>query len=183
MKKQFIYFCLLCLPLWAAAQGHKGKVEECAPMKEGKVYYQDEEEMENKSQAELFNALSKWAKKSYGKDYFLSNVVTNKSKGTVFINSKVELLLNETEKTIVKYKLRIYCSDERYRAEVTNIVYQYDPENNKKYKTYPAENVIAGNGKSNTITLIKDPQLFCDATFFFVENLFADVFAAADDDD
>ncbi len=182
MKKQFIFFCLLCLPLWAVAQGHKGKAEECAPMKEGKVCYSDEVEMEDKSRAELFNSISKWAKKSYGKDYFLSNVVTDKAKGTISINSKVELLLNETDKTIVKYKMRIYCADRGYRAEVSNIVYQYDPENQKKYKTYPAENVIAGNGKSNTVALIKDPLLFCNATFFFVENLFADVFAAADDD-
>ena len=183
MKKQLILFCLACLPLWAFAQGHKGKVAECAPMKEGKVYYADQVEMEGKSQTELFNAISKWAKKSYGKDYFLSNVVTNKAKGTVFINSKVELLLSETEKTIVKYKMRIYCADGQYTVDVSNIVYQYDPENNKKYKTYPAENVIANHGKSNTIALIRDPLLFCNATFFFVENLFADVFAAADNDD
>lgn len=182
MKKQFIFFCLLLLPLWAAAQGHKGKVEECAPMKEGKVCYSDEVEVEDKNQTELFEAISKWAKKSYGKDYFLSNVVANKSKGTVSINSKVELLLNDTDKTIVKYKMRIYCFDERYTVEVSNIVYQYDPENNKKYKTYPAENVIANHGKSNTVALIKDPLLFCNATFFFVENLFADVYAAADED-
>lgn len=182
MKKQCIFFCLLLLPLWTAAQGHKGKVEECAPMKEGKVCYSDEVEVEDKKQTELFDAISKWAKKSYGKDYFLSNVVANKSKGTVSINSKVELLLNDTDKTIVKYKMRIYCFDERYTVEVSNIVYQYDPENNKKYKTYPAENVIANHGKSNTVALIKDPLLFCNATFFFVENLFADVYAAADED-
>ena len=58
-----------------------------------------------------------------------------------------------------------------------------DEELEKKYKTYPAENVIANNGKSNTIALIKDPLLFCNATFFFAENLFADVFSAADNDE
>lgn len=182
MKKQLIFFCLCLLPLWAAAQGHKGKVEECAPMKEGKICYTDEVEVEDKSRKELFDAISRWAKKSYGKDYFLSNVVTNQSKGTVSVNSKVELLLNETDKTIVKYKMRITCADGGYTVEVSHIVYQYDPENTKKYKTYPAENVIAQNGKSNTVALIKDPLLFCNATFFFVENLFADVYAAADED-
>lgn len=182
MKKQLILFCLCLLPLWAAAQGHTGKVEDCAPMKEGKVCYTDEVEVEDKSRTELFEAISRWAKKSYGKDYFLSNVVTNKSKGTVSVNSKVELLLNETDKTLVKYKMRITCADGGYTVEVSHIVYQYDPENTKKYKTYPAENVIAKNGKSNTVALIKDPLLFCNATFFFVENLFADVYAAADED-
>ena len=57
----------------------------------------------------------------------------------------------------------------------------YDPQNNKKFKTYPAESVIANNGKSNTIALIKDPKLFCNATFFFVENLFADILDAVND--
>ena len=79
--------------------------------------------------------------------------------------------------------MRIYCYDEKYNVELTDISYQYDPNNEKKYKTYPAENVIANNGKSNTIALIKDPLLFCNATFFFAENLFADVFSAADNDE
>ena len=60
-------------------------------------------------------------------------------------------------------------------------VYQYDPQNNKKFKTYSAESVIANNGKSNTVALIKDPKLFCNATFFFVENLFADILDAVND--
>ena len=77
--------------------------------------------------------------------------------------------------------MRIYCFDEKYTIELTDITYQYDPNNEKKYKTYPAENVIANNGKSNTIALIKDPLLFCNATFFFAENLFGDVFDAAED--
>ena len=54
--------------------------------------------------------------------------------------------------------------------------------NEKKYKTYPAENVIANNGKSNTIAVIKDPLLFCNATFFFAENLFGEVFDATQED-
>ena len=75
--------------------------------------------------------------------------------------------------------MRITCFDNRYTIEASDIVYQYDPLNDKKYKTYKAEDVIANNGDSNTIALIKDPKLFCNATFFFVENLFADVFDAA----
>lgn len=179
MKKVFLFLCLI-IPVLSMAQGHKGKVDECAPMKSGKVCYTDEVEIENTTQGELFKTIDTWAKKMYGKDVFLSNVHSNKSKGTIFISSKVELLLNDTDKTIVKYKMNITCYDNRYTIEATNIVYQYDPENNKKFKTYAAEEVIANNGKSNTIGLIKDPKLFCDATFFFVENLFADVFAAAD---
>lgn len=168
---------LMC-PVLSMAQGHKGTVETCAPMKEGKVCYSDEVEVEGMSQDKLFDAINKWAKKNYGKDVFLSSVTSKKSKGTIFINSKVELLLNETDKTVVKYKMRIYCHDGKYTIELTDISYQYDPENEKKYKTYPAENVIANNGKSNSIAVIKDPLLFCNATFFFAENLFGDVFDA-----
>ena len=86
-----------------------------------------------------------------------------------------------TDKTIIKYKMKINCHDNCYSAEVSNIVYQYDPQNNKKFKTYSAESVIANNGKSNTVALIKDPKLFCNATFFFVENLFADILDAVND--
>ncbi len=180
MKKLAILILLLC-PVIAIAQGHKGSVESCAPMKEGKVCYSDKVDVSGKTKGELFDAIDKWARKNYGKDVFLSNVSSNKSKGTVFVNSKVELLLNETEKTIVKYKMKIYCSDGSYTAEVGNISYQYNPLNEKKYKTYPAESVIAGGGKGNTVALIKDPKLFCNATFFFVEGLFGDVFDAVNE--
>lgn len=182
MTKNILFLLLLMCPLLSMAQGHKGSVESCAPMKNGKVCYSDEVDVEGMKKGELFNAIDKWAKKTYGKDVFLSSVTSNKSKSTININSKVELLLNDTDKTIVKYKMRIYCHDEKYNIELTDISYQYDPMNDKKYKTYPAENVIANNGKSNTIAVIKDPLLFCNATFFFAENLFGEVFDAAQED-
>lgn len=177
MKKVLILILIL-LPVLAMAQGHKGNVESCAPMKDGKVYYSDEVEVEDMNQAALFNAVDKWAKKNYGKDVFLSSISSSKSKGTVSVNSKIELLLNDTDKTIVKFKMKITCRNESYSIELSNITYQYDPENNKKFKTYAAEDVIANNGKSNTIALIKDPKLFCNATFFFAEQLFSNVFDA-----
>jgi len=34
---------------------------------------------------------------------------------------------------------------------------------------------------AKAIQLIKDPKLFCNATFFFVENLFADILDAVND--
>lgn len=183
MKRLYIIGLFLCLcSVWSMGQGHKGSVDACAPMKEGKVCYSDDVEMEGMNKMEIFNAIHKWAKKNYAKDYFLSNISANKSKGTIFVSSKVELLLNDTDKTLVKYKMNIHCFDNRYTIEVSNIVYQYDPENTKKYKTYPAENVIVNNGKSNTVAIIKDPLLFCNATFFFVESLFADVYDAAQGD-
>ena len=177
--KKILLLIYMMFPVLVMAQGHKGEVDECAPMKNGKVCYSDDVEIENTSKLEIFNAINAWAKKSYGKDVFLSNVNSNKNKGTIFVSSKVELLLNDTDKTIIKYKMRITCFDNRYTIEASDIVYQYDPLNDKKYKTYKAEDVIANNGDSNTIALIKDPKLFCNATFFFVENLFADVFDAA----
>lgn len=179
--RRIVIFLLMMVPLLAMAQGHKGKVDNCAPVKDGKVCYTDEVDIEGATQQEIFNAISKWAKKSYGKDLFLSNVNTNKKKGTIFISSKVELLLNDTDKTIVKYKMNIACFDNRYSVEASEIVYQYDPLNDKKFKTYKAEDVIINNGESNTISLIKDPKLFCDATFFFIENLFADIYGAAEE--
>ena len=102
MKKLTILLLLIC-PMLIMAQGHKGNVESCAPMKEGKVCYSDEVDVEGMKKGELFNAIDKWAKKNYGKDVFLSSVTSSKSKGTVFINSKVSYL-NETDKTIIKYK-------------------------------------------------------------------------------
>ena len=164
--KKILLLIYMMFPVLVMAQGHKGEVDECAPMKNGKVCYSDDVEIENTSKLEIFNAINAWAKKSYGKDVFLSNVNSNKNKGTIFVSSKVELLLNDTDKTIIKYKMRITCFDNRYTIEASDIVYK-------------AEDVIANNGDSNTIALIKDPKLFCNATFFFVENLFADVFDAA----
>ena len=152
MKRVFLLICIILFPALSFAQGHKGQVDECAPMQDGKICYTDEEEIDNTTKGEIFNAINAWAKKNYGKDVFLSNVNSNKSKGTIFISSKVELLLNEKDKTIVKYKMRISCFNNKYSVEAFDIVYQYDPLNDKKYKTYKAEEIIANNGKSNTVS-------------------------------
>ena len=133
MKKLF-FFLLIMFPVLAMAQGHKGEVDECAPMRNGKVCYRDTVHVNDMNQDQIFEVISRWAKKNYAKDVFLSNANSKKAQG-----------------------------------------------NNKKFKTYPAESVIANNGKSNTIALIKDPKLFCNATFFFVENLFADILDAVND--
>ncbi|MCD7978116.1 MAG: DUF4468 domain-containing protein [Tannerellaceae bacterium] len=175
---RFLIILYFFIPVIGMAQGHKGSVEECAPMKNGKICYTDEVEIDA-TKNQIFDAINKWATKNYGKDVFLSNVSTNKNKGTILVSSKIEMLLNDTDKTFIKFKMYITCLDNKYLVETKDITYQYDPEDNKKFKTYKAEDVIANNGKSNTISLIADPELFCNATFFFVENLFADVFSAA----
>lgn len=181
MTKKLIILLLSMFPVLVMAQGHKGDVAECAPMKEGKVCYRDTVHVDDMNQLQLFNVIEKWAKKTYGKDYFLSNVTTKKAKGLINISSKVELLLNDTDKTQVKYKMKINCYDNSYSAEVSSITFQYDPNNEKKYKNYSAESIIANNGQSCTVPIIKDPKLFCNATFFFAENLFADILNAVND--
>lgn len=168
-------------PVLVMAQGHKGDVAECAPMKGGKVCYQDTVHVDDMNQLQLFNVIEKWANKTYGKDYFLSNVNVKKAKGLITISSKVELLLNDTDKTLIKYKMKISCYDNSYSAEVSNITFQYDPKNEKKFKNYSAESIIANNGQSCTVPVVKDPKLFCNATFFFAENLFADILNAVND--
>ena len=107
MKNVLTILLILLFPLLLSAQGKKGSVESCAPMKKGKICYNDDVEMKGVSKTQLFNTINAWAKKNYGKDVFLSNVSSNKNKGTIFISSKVELLLGETDKTIVKYKMYI----------------------------------------------------------------------------
>ena len=89
--KKILLLIYMMFPVLVMAQGHKGEVDECAPMKNGKVCYSDDVEIENTSKLEIFNAINAWAKKSYGKDVFLSNVNSNKNKGTIFVSSKVEL--------------------------------------------------------------------------------------------
>lgn len=178
--KRFFLLLFSILPMIVAAQGHKGTVESCAPTREGKVLYSDKVEVKDSDRQEIFQSIHAWAKENYGKDVFISSVSANKNKGTLFIGSKVELLLNDSEKTIVKYKMRINCQDNGYSVEVTDISYQYSPGGEAKTKTYPAEDVIMGNGKGNTVTAIKDPVLFCNATYFFVESLFADVYDAVE---
>lgn len=179
--KKLIFLLLILFPVLVMAQGHKGDAEECAPMKDGKVCYRDTVHVNDMNRDQIFDVINGWAKKNYAKDVFLSNVTSKKSKGIINVSSKVELLLNDTDKTVIKYKMTITCYDNSYSAEVSQIVYQYDPENNKKFKTYTAESVIANNDKSNTVALIKDPKLFCNATFFFVENLFGDILDAVNE--
>lgn len=168
-----LYFLLsLPLVLWGSDQ----KDDPCAPVKNGKVCYSDDVEVENMSQSRLFDVISQWAVKTYGTDVFYSNVSSNKSRGTILVSSKVELLLNEKEKTFLKYRMRIHCYAQRYTIEITDIVYQYDPHDDKRFKTYPAENVILNEGRGNVVDIIRDPLLFCKATHFFAEGLIRDIY-------
>lgn len=180
MKRVFASLLLMMLfPVLSFAQGNKGKVELCAPMKDGVVCYADDINMKGATQEALYNAISEWAKAEYAKDVFVSNVSSNRGRKTILVSSRVELLLNETEKTILKYKMYISCFDNNYKVEVKNLSFQYDPDRGKKLRTYPAESVIADNGKGNIVPSIKDPLLFCNATFFFIEGLLDDVYIAA----
>lgn len=115
----------------------------------------------------IFKGISKWANQNYGKDIFLSNVVTNKKKHTIMVYSKVELLLNEegTDKTLVTYRLEIACKEGSYTCRLTDITYQYNPNNHRNFINFPAEDVIANGGRDNKVAIIKDPKLFCNATF------------------
>ena len=54
MKRLVILLLSIC-PMLTMAQGHKGSVEACAPMKEGKVCYSDEVDVEGMKKGELFN--------------------------------------------------------------------------------------------------------------------------------
>ncbi len=62
MKKILLLISMI-FPVLVMAQGHKGEVDECAPMKNGKVCYSDDVEIENTSKLEIFNAINAWAKK------------------------------------------------------------------------------------------------------------------------
>ena len=48
--KRIIIALLLLFPVLVSAQGHKGSVEACSPMKNGKIYYEDQVDMDGMSQ-------------------------------------------------------------------------------------------------------------------------------------
>lgn len=181
MKKALtcMLITLLFVPALSFAQGNKGVSDSCAPMKGNMICYTDDIRMNGAGSAALYKAISSWAKEEYGKDVFISNVSCNNSKKSILISSKIELLLNDTERTFLKYKMYISCFDNSYTVEVKNLTYQYDPDNTNKLRSYQAEEVIAQNGKGNRVASIKDPLLFCNATLFFVEGLFDNVYEAA----
>lgn len=176
--KQLIVFILLLLPIGIMGQGNKGQVENCAPFKNGKVCYTEQVEMTGKSKAELYANINRWAQSTYGQDFFLSNVSANKKTGSILISSKVELLLDNKAKANIKFRMNIQCKEEGYEITVNNIRYQYNPEKNKTL-IFPAEDILINNGKGNKVTLVTEPELLCNATYFFVEGLYGDVFDAA----
>ena len=179
MKKVVIYLLLsfFLTPFSGVAQGNRGQAESCAPIKNGKVCYENDVEVEGINQTRIYNAISQWANNEYGKDVLLSNVLRNNGKKTIMISSKIELLFGE-DKIQLKYRVYISCFDNRYAIEVKDLVYQHTSEDTNRTRSYPAEAVIADDGKANTASAIQNPRLLCDATFFFVEGLFGDVFDA-----
>lgn len=56
--KKILLLIYMMFPVLVMAQGHKGEVDECAPMKNGKVCYSDDVEIENTSKLEIFNAIT-----------------------------------------------------------------------------------------------------------------------------
>ena len=50
--KKILLLIYMMFPVLVMAQGHKGEVDECAPMKNGKVCYSDDVEIENTSKLE-----------------------------------------------------------------------------------------------------------------------------------
>jgi len=174
MKKALLLYMLLSV--WFVANSQTKAT--CSPVKNGKICYSDEVKVNNLSESQLFSIINKWAAKTYGSDLFFSNVSSNKGRGTILISSKMELLLGPEERTYIKFRLRIHCHTNYYTVELTDIVYQYDPDNDKRYKTYPAENVIINEGKGNSVSIIKDPKLFCDATHDFAEKQMGEIFDA-----
>lgn len=174
---------MICfIPMLTLAQGNKGNTTNCAPVINNKICYTDTEFCKDKTKQEIYSAVHRWANKNYSKDIFISNVSANKNRGTIFISSKIELLLNKKETTILKYKMLITCFEGKYTIKVNDLSYQYDPLDEKKFKVYSAEDIILNKGKSNKIALIKNPKLFCDATFFFIENLFNEINEAVEND-
>ena len=64
--KRIIIALLLLFPVLVSAQGHKGSVEACSPMKNGKIYYEDQVDMDGMSQRP-FSTVSNGPKRIMGK--------------------------------------------------------------------------------------------------------------------
>ena len=175
--RRVLFLILLLLPLYSFAQGNNGTVDNCAPIKQGKVCYSDQESIDGASKQKIYQAIRAWAKENYGKDYFISNMSEDKKNSTIFCSSKIELLINDKDSTVMKYKMHIKCFDNSYQVEINDIAYTYEVDG--KQKSIPAEKVISKNGKANKVSSIKDPVAFCNATFFFVEGVFSDIQNAA----
>lgn len=178
--RRVLFLMLLLLPLYSFAQGNKrnkGTIHNCASIKQGKVCYSDQESIDGVSNDKLYQAIRQWAKDNYGKDYFISNMSEDKKNKSIFCSSKIELLINEKYSSVMKYKMYIKCFDNSYQVEINDIAYTYEIDG--KQKSIPAEKIISKNGKANKISSIKDPEDFCNATFFFVEGVFSDIHNAA----
>ncbi|MCC8143489.1 MAG: hypothetical protein LUD02_03110 [Tannerellaceae bacterium] len=61
---------------------------------------------------------------------------------------------------------------------MSDLVYVYDRKNERKFRTYPAEDVILTNGEGNTVAVIQELRLFCEATLFHAQNIFNEVYDA-----
>jgi hypothetical protein len=155
------------------AQGASDRSNESDKRK--KISYTSTATVKDKDKEEIYSLINQWAKKTYAKDYFVSSISSNKSSGTISINSKIELLLTEKDSTVLKYKLRITCSDEKYSIKVSDLSYQYDPLNKKRFKSYPAEDIISQQGENNKVTIIKNPKLFYKATYSYIQTLFDEI--------
>ena len=175
--KKYLLLIIMLLPVYTIAQTNRGN--DCSPVIGGKICYTDEVDMKGVSCEIIYDNINAWAAERFGRDIFLSNVTTDKERNSFFIHSKMELMLNEVQKTMIKFDLNIACFNEKYTTSLTNIAYEYDPTNGTNYKIFPAEHVIGKQGKANTLDFVKDPELFCNATLFFAQNIFDELLNGA----
>ena len=62
MKRLLVYMLAL-FPVLTFAQGQKGEIKECAPMKNGKVCYRDTVHVRDMDKKQIYETLHKWLDK------------------------------------------------------------------------------------------------------------------------
>jgi len=176
--RKYLFLFLIVFPSGLFAQI---VASDCSPVRDGKICYTDSVTLSGHNRTDIFRAVRRWAKTEYGKDVFLSNVSVNRDKATVFISTKIELLLTREISTEVKFKLYIGCEHCYYTIQAKDIKYVFEPTLVKKHKVFPAEDVIMGRGKACKVDVIPDPVLFCEGTADYFRNLFAALHQAVND--
>lgn len=102
-----------------------------------KIAFVKEVTVDEEAPKKNYNILKEWAKKSYGKDPFISSVRYDDKKNEILANSRIELILPENrfgvrEKMVMRYRINGFLINDKCVLEITDLSFLYENSKDKK---------------------------------------------------
>lgn len=135
---RYLLLLLICFPICVFSQEESGKyiAPGVVPVENGRVLFSKNVNAEGLSESRLYDTMLAWAEKHF--------ITTEEKQGRVLISDKkkgqiicqgVEFITFKRsawilDRSLVKYRMFIFCLPGEFKLEISGISYNYENENN-----------------------------------------------------